>query len=60
MKISKCCGAEVKQRYMSRTDNVGEMYCTKCDRECEVIECDTIEQPMQNTPTPMQKKHTLS
>jgi hypothetical protein len=53
MKISKCCGAEVKQRYMSRTDNVGEMYCTKCDRECEVIESDTIEQPMQNIPTPM-------
>jgi hypothetical protein len=50
MKISKCCGS-------SFTRNENEMFggnyntCDKCGAFC-----DTIEQPMQNIPTPMQKK----
>ena len=54
MKISKCCGSS-----FTRNDN--EMFggnyniCDKCGAFC-----DTIEQPMQNTRTPMQKDKQYS
>jgi len=54
MKISKCCGS-------SFTRNENEMFggnyntCDKCGAFC-----DTIEQPMQNTPTPMQNNKQYS
>jgi len=43
MKISKCCKSKVLKKWNG-------YLCTKCNHLC-----DTIEQPMQHTPTPMQK-----
>ena len=48
MKLSKCCNSKVLKKWNG-------YLCTKCNHLC-----DTIEQPMQNTPTPMQNNKQYS
>lgn len=53
MKLSKCCREEVNT--IRGVCGGFTNYCKRCGKLC-----DTIEQPMQNTPTPMQKDKQYS